>query len=258
MLFAERGWASFTATHIEALGAEASYGADSKARDTREVVLRLVVDHSSFNALDLFARQVGAVGISFAQGTAGLIGGRPKPTPVIKLFTLFVEKDAMPQPTVTVGSDAPFQVAIPAGHPISRAAVAQSAEHSAATPMEGPMVDAPLLRVAHARSGDKGNSSNIAIFCRKPEYVDHLRSVLTPERIAEHFKLAADGPVERFEAPGLHAFNFLIQSALGGGGMASPRIDPQGKAYGQRALEMIVRCPRAWLDEIHSPPPEEL
>jgi len=261
MLFAERGWASFTATHIEALGAEASYGADSKARDTREVVLRLVVDHSSFNALDLFARQVGAVGISFAQGTAGLIGGRPKPTPVIKLFTLFVEKDAMPQPTVTMGSDAPFQVAIPAGHPISRASAAQSAEHSveksAATPMEDPMIEIPLLRVAHARSGDKGNSSNIAIFCRKPAYMDHLRSVLTPERIAEHFKLVADGPVERFEAPGLHAFNFLIQSALGGGGMASPRIDPQGKAYGQRALEMIIPCPLAWLEEIQSPHPEE-
>jgi hypothetical protein len=87
--------------------------------------------------------------------------------------------------------------------------------------------------------------------------MDHLRSVLTPERIAEHFKLVADGPVERFEAPGLHAFNFLIQSALGGGGMASPRIDPQGKAYGQRALEMIIPCPLAWLEEIQSPHPEE-
>jgi hypothetical protein len=110
------------------------------------------------------------------------------------------------------------------------------------------MVEVPLMRVAHARSGDKGNSSNIAIFCRKPEYADHLRTVLTPERIAGHFKLVADGPVERFEAPGLHAFNFLIQSALGGGGMASPRIDPQGKAYGQRALEMIVPVPCAWVD----------
>jgi hypothetical protein len=257
MLFAERGWPGFTATHIEALGAEASYGADSQARATREVVLRLVVDHSSFNALDLFARQVGAVGISFAQGTAGLIGGRPKPTPIVRLFTLFVEKSTMPEPTVTVGSDAVFSVTIPPGK-----LVACSDVHGVAPPMSAmatneSLIDVPLLRVAHARSGDKGNSSNVAIFCRKPEYVGHLRAVLTPERIADHFKLVADGPVERFEAPGLNAFNFLIQSALGGGGMASPRIDPQGKAYGQRALEMIVPCPRAWFDELHPPQSEE-
>jgi hypothetical protein len=244
MLFAERGWPGFTASHIEALGAEASYGADSQARNTREVVLRLVVDQSSFNALDLFARQVGAVGISFAQGTAGLIGGRPKPSPVVRLFTLFVEKSTMPEPTVTVGSDAVFSVTIPTGKPLA----SLDSPSPEAMPTNGPMVDVPLLRVAHARSGDKGNSSNIAIFCRKPEYVGHLRAVLTPERIADHFKLVADGPVERFEAPGLHAFNFLIQCALGGGGMASPRIDPQGKAYGQRALEMIVPVPRAWLE----------
>jgi hypothetical protein len=244
MLFAERGWPGFTATHIEALGAESAYGAASQARNTREVVLRLVVDHPSFNALDLFARQVGAVGISFAQGTAGLIGGRPKPTPIVRLFTLFVEKSTMPQPTVTVGSDAPFSVAIPPGNPRSHSTVPPITSH----PANGPTIEVPLLRVAHARSGDKGNSSNIAIFSRKPEYVDHLRAVLTPQRIAEHFKLVADGPVERFEAPGLHAFNFLIQSALGGGGMASPRIDPQGKAYGQRALEMLVSVPGAWLE----------
>ena len=244
MLFAERGWPGFTATHIEALGAESAYGAASQARNTREVVLRLVVDHPSFNALDLFARQVGAVGISFAQGTAGLIGGRPKPTPVVRLFTLFVEKSTMPEPTVTVGSDAPFSVAIPPGKPLSHSTIPPTTSH----PANGPTIEVPLLRVAHARSGDKGNSSNIAIFSRKPEYVDHLRAVLTPQRIAEHFKLVADGPVERFEAPGLHAFNFLIQSALGGGGMASPRIDPQGKAYGQRALEMLVSVPGAWLE----------
>jgi hypothetical protein len=248
VLFAERGWPGFTTTHVEALGAEASYAADSQARCTREVVLRLVVDHPNYNALDLFARQVGAVGLSFAQGTAGLIGGRPKPTPVVKLFTMFVEKETMPQPTVTVASDAPFRVVIPVGQPVSRRAVTQSTASPVQAPI-CPMVNVPLLRLAHARSGDKGNSSNIAIFCRKPEYVDHLRSVLTPERIAEHFKLVADGPVERFEVPGLHAFNFLIQSALGGGGMASPRIDPQGKAYGQRALEMIVPCPRAWVEQ---------
>ena len=114
----------------------------------------------------------------------------------------------------------------------------------------GPYEEVELRRLAYARSGDKGNSSNIAILCRKPEYVPYLRTLLTPERIASHFAQVADGPVVRYEAPGLSAFNFVMQNALGGGGMASARIDPQGKAYGQRALEMLVKVPRSWIEDL--------
>jgi hypothetical protein len=149
---------------------------------------------------------------------------------------------------VQVGDDAPFSVKIPPGNPAqagARAAVASPA--LAATGDD--YVGVPLLRVAHARSGDKGDSSNIAIFCRKPHYLAHLRAVLTTERIAAHFAGIVAGKVERFDAPGVSAVNFLIGEALGGGGMASRRIDPQGKAYGQRALEMLVPVPRQWLRE---------
>jgi hypothetical protein len=253
MLFEEQGLPDFSSTHIEALGAEASYGPESKARETREVVLRLVVDHSDAGALDIFARQAGAVGISFAQGTAGLIGGRPNITPLIRLFTFFVDKSSVPPPEVSVGRDEPFRVQIPLGGMGPTASGANAAtrcmEDSGLADCEEECEEVPLLRVAHARSGDKGNSSNIAIFCRKPEYAPCLGKQLTPERIAAHFAAVAGGPVERFEAPGLVAFNFVIQNALGGGGMASARIDPQGKSYGQRALEMKVRVPRRWLQD---------
>jgi hypothetical protein len=84
---------------------------------------------------------------------------------------------------------------------------------------------------------------NIAIIARDPRYVDVIRREVTVDRIAEHFRHLVDGPIQRFEAPGLHACNFLLQQALGGGGMASLRIDPQGKAYGQMALELIVNVP---------------
>jgi hypothetical protein len=103
-----------------------------------------------------------------------------------------------------------------------------------------------LLQLAYARSGDKGNSSNIAVFARKPEYLPWLRHVLTPERVVAQLDQLVNGPAERFEAPGLHALNFLIQDALGGGGMASLRIDPQGKAYGQMLLEMELPVPASW------------
>jgi len=247
MLFEEQGLPDFSSTHIESLGAEASYGSESKARETREVVLRLVVDHTDARALDIFARQAGAVGISFAQGTAGLIGGRPNITPLIRLFTFFLDKSTLPPPQVTVARDEPVQVQIPVGGIGPTAVRAVAATRYLEDSGEEEFEEVPLLQVAHARSGDKGNSSNIAIFCRKPEYVPCLRTQLTAERIAAQFVEVADGPVERFEAPGLSAFNFVIQNALGGGGMASARIDPQGKSYGQRALEMRVRVPRRWL-----------
>jgi hypothetical protein len=112
---------------------------------------------------------------------------------------------------------------------------------------DGETVEVPLIRLALARSGDKGDSANIAIIARDPAYVPVIRREVTPERMAKHFRHLVSGQVQRFEAPGLNAFNFLLQGALGGGGMASLRIDPQGKAYGQMALEMIVSVPAALL-----------
>jgi hypothetical protein len=237
--FAERGLPDFTATHIEALGAEASYGEGSRARASREVLLRLVAVHADPKCLDLFARELGSVGISFAPGTTGIYNGRPKPAPQIRLFTLFIDKTMLALPTVTLEGDM-FEVDIPAGTdpPPDDAALAPI-EHAE----RGPCIEVPLIRLAFARSGDKGDAANIAIIARRPEFVPILRREVTVARMAEHFRHLASGPVQRFEAPGLHAFNFLIQNALGGGGMASLRIDPQGKAYGQMALEMMVKVP---------------
>jgi len=241
-----RGLPPLRAVRIEVLGAESAYEAQSRAMGTREVVLRLVLEHTDAKALDLFARELGSAGLSFAPGITGLIGGRPKPTPVIKLHSFLVPKSRLPAPRVTVGNAAPLDIEIATdvgfefrtpGHPRPAAAVPGALD----------TVEVELRLVAHARSGDKGNSSNIAIFLRRPEYVAHMRNELSATRIAEHFRGSVDGPVARFEAPGLHAFNFVLDNALGGGGMASLRLDAQGKAYGQRALEMRVAVPRAWL-----------
>lgn len=248
--FAERGLADFSRTHVEVLGAESSYGSQSRTRDSREVVLRVVAEHEDAKALDLMAREVGSIGLSFAQGTAGLIGGRPKPTPLIRLFTFFVDKAALPSPTFTLADNAPQEVPVPVdgGFDPAQVSRAEPAGRSASDQVETAVV--PLRRVAHGRSGDKGNSSNIAIVCRRPEYFDWLCAELTAERIADWFGEWAEGGTTRYLAPGLPALNFLIHGALAGGGMASPRIDPQGKAFAQRALEMPIAVPRAWLREL--------
>jgi hypothetical protein len=214
-------------------------------RASREVLLRLVVVHPDAKALDLFARELGSVGIAFAPGTTGIYSGRPKPTPQIRLFTLFIDKTRLGRPTVSLGGET-FEVEVPQGAPAPSAAHPQIAPEP---PLVGETVEVPLMRLALARSGDKGNSANIAIIARHPGYLATIRREVTPERMAEHFRHLIFGQVERFEAPGLHAFNFLLQDALGGGGMASLRIDPQGKAYGQMALEMMVRvAPDVLLD----------
>jgi hypothetical protein len=245
LIFAEHGLPDFTAAHIEALGAESSYGEGSRARDAREVLLRLVVVHLDPKAIGLFARELGSVGISFAPGTTGIYGGRPKPTPQIRLFTFFIDKTMMESPVVSIGDES-YTIDVPPGstNPTTLTAAPAMVDQ----PVSGPCIDVPLHRLALARSGDKGDSANIAIIARHESYLPILRKEVTEARMAAHFRHLADGPVQRFEAPGLNAFNFLIQNALGGGGMASLRIDPQGKAYGQMALEMMVPVPVGLLD----------
>ncbi len=242
--FRQREVPEFRRVHIEALGAEASYMADARARTTREVVMRLVVEHVDAKALTVFAQEIGSVGLSFAQGTAAFIGGRPKPMPLIRLFTFFIEKQRLNPVMVQLGEEPGFQVNVPeSGGYVAPEPACVSGEQAA-----NATVQVPLLRLAHARSGDKGNSSNIAVFCRKPEYRPHLAAWLTPRRVAEHFAGTVFGPVSRFDAPGLCAFNFVLEDALGGGGMASMRIDTQGKAFGQRLLEIMVPVPPAWAE----------
>jgi hypothetical protein len=248
MLFTQRGLPDFTATLIEPLGAEASYGAKSMARASREVLLRLVVVHQRREAIDLFARELGSMGLTCAPGTTGIYTGRPKPTPLVRLFTFFIEKSELGRPTLQIGDGPPVCVDVPfdGGYVAPLLNVFSGEEE---VPAE-PTVLLPLSRLAYARSGDKGNSSNIAIIARQPRYVKLLRRELTPERMVEHFGHLVGGPAQRFEAPGLHALNFLIGDALGGGGMASLRIDPQGKAYGQMALEMTIPVPQSWAAEL--------
>ena len=98
----------------------------------------------------------------------------------------------------------------------------------------------PLSRLAHTRSGDKGDLSNLGVIAREEKYYAVLARELTPERVKAHFGELVKGRVERFELPNLGALNFLLYEALDGGGTISLRTDAQGKTHGAALLAMEI------------------
>ena len=100
-----------------------------------------------------------------------------------------------------------------------------------------------LIQIAHARSGDKGDTANIGVIAREPRYYPILEHYLTPERVKEYFTGICLGNVERFELPNLGALNFLLHKALGGGGTKSLRNDAQGKTLSSVLLRMRLEIP---------------
>jgi hypothetical protein len=100
-----------------------------------------------------------------------------------------------------------------------------------------------LYEVAQARSGDKGDASNVGLIARTPEIWEVLRREVTPERVQAHFREICRGGVERYEVPNLLAFNFILKDSLGGGGTESLKTDAQGKTHAQGLLQMEVEIP---------------
>jgi len=217
---------------------------------TREAILRLTARHTDKAALQLLASEVASAGTSWAPGTTG-IGGRPGVSPLIRQYAFLLDKRKLKPAVVLNGTaisipedsserDIPSRVA---GEPVAQAVVEPAALAASET------VEVPLIAVAWARSGDKGDISNIGVIARKPDWLPVLRQQLSEARVAEHLSHLIEGKVVRYELPGIAAFNFVCEQALGGGGMASLRNDPLGKGMGQILLAMPVKVPKAWFAE---------
>ncbi|HVA57201.1 MAG: hypothetical protein WBQ26_07075 [Gemmatimonadaceae bacterium] len=111
-----------------------------------------------------------------------------------------------------------------------------------------------LLDIAHARSGDKGDTANVGIIALKPEWYPLLVEQLTRDRVADHFHGIITGTVERFELPNLRALNFLLHGALDGGGTLSLKTDAQGKVYSTALLRLVLDVPDAQARALGLPP----
>ena len=241
-ILAEAGLPDYTAAHVELLGAETLYGAQARTGASREAMVRVVVDHPMKNALEIFAREIAPAGTSWSPGTTMPTGGRPSPSPLIKPFSFLLDKRRVPVGVVVDGQRSAVDIM-----PTAETAAAPSSPAIAPAPWIDPageaMVDVPLVRLAWARSGDKGNLSNIGLIARRPEWLPLIWHRVTPEVVQRYFAHLVKGRVERFHLPGIAAMNLVLHDALAGGGPASPRFDPLGKGMAQMLLDLPVRVP---------------
>ncbi|MDM0034360.1 acyclic terpene utilization AtuA family protein [Variovorax sp. J22P271] len=257
-LLARAGYGDFDKTAVTVIGAEDGYGPHAGGGAAlREAVARVAVVHASDTALDLFARESRACGVSWAPGsTAGsalTLNGKPAVEPRYRLFTCLLAKSRLPAPSVILGGER-SQVELPPGRaqptppPPSQAAPAP-----APGPAPDDWVEVPLIRLAYARSGDKGDHSNVAIFARRPELLPYIARAIDERTLAGYLAHLVRGDVRRYHAPGLNALNFVLQHALDGGGPTSLRTDPLGKGMAQMVLGMPVRVPAAMLPAAGAP-----
>ncbi|WP_219212347.1 acyclic terpene utilization AtuA family protein [Variovorax boronicumulans] len=245
-LLHEKGLGDFERSAVTVLGAEDSYGPHAAPSVLREAIARIAVTHARKEALEIFSREARAPGVSFAPGTTSgsalTLNGRAAVEPRYRLYSCLVAKDRLPAPRVVIG-DRQDSVAIPCGGEPVRPSAASPSAGPGSTPLmatAAAMRQVPLIALAYGRSGDKGDTSNIAVIARRPEDLALLRRVLTPERVRAYLAHLVHGEVTRYEVPGLHAFNFFMTEALDGGGPSSLRPDPMGKGMAQLLLGMPI------------------
>ncbi|CDH41010.1 DUF1446 domain-containing protein [Acinetobacter pittii] len=246
-VLAMRSVPPFSEKSVEILGIESTYGGHAQALDSREVVVKIAVKHMFKEACMFFASEIAQASTGMAPALAGIVGGRPKASPVIKLFSFLIDKN---QVNVEIDFEGKrYLVEVPQRISTEQLPTLKASENAI---YQGDEIEVPLIEIAHARSGDKGNHSNIGVIARKADYLPWIRAALTEEAVASYMQHVLDaekGRVIRYELPGLNALNFMLENALGGGGVASLRIDPQGKAFAQQLLDMPVKVPAHLLEK---------
>lgn len=244
-----KGMGELTHTDVELLGTETTYGAHARCQDSREVVVKLAARHPQEPALKFMGREIAQAATGMAPGITGIVGGRPRPYPRIRLFSTLIDNHKVEMHADFQGNT--IAVAPPKGQDIEQVELPQQA---LPTKVET-STQVPLVALAYARSGDKGNNANIGVMARKPEYYPYLYQALTTDSVKAWMQHVLDdehSTVEKWQLPGIHGLNFLLKGALGGGGIASLRIDPQGKAFAQQLLDMPIPVSQAIADEVLS------
>ena len=233
-----KGLKPYTDVNIELLGSETTYGEHAKRNDCREIVVKISVASLDKKSLVLFSKEVAQAATAMAPGITGIVGGRPTVWPKIRLFSCLVPKQGIDVSVKLGDQTIPSSIQETGGFQPAMIYPQRVDENTLQT-----STSVPLISLAWARSGDKGDHSNIGVIARCPEYLPFIRAALTEKSVAEymaHTLCPVRGKVTRWDLYGINALNFLLEYSLGGGGVASLRIDPQGKAFAQQLLEYPI------------------
>jgi hypothetical protein len=238
------GLGDWTTTHVELLGTEACFGAQGRYRNAREVLCRIVVEHGDKRATEIFAREQIMAIMAMSVGTT--IGIGTAVTPVQELFSFLLDKTAT-EATLTI--DGVKQVvAVNTSGDFGPELIARPPA-PAQPDLSGKLESVPLIGLAWARSGDKGDLFNVGVISRVAEFLPYIAAALTPAAVAQWyahvFSKSTTPRVERFDLPGTHAINFVLHNALAGGITSSPRLDSVAKGMAQQLLSFPVPVPAA-------------
>jgi len=225
----------FTEVSKEIIGAGSQMG---DSRNATEVVLKIAVKHPKAEGVGVLLRELNGTYLAAPPGLSAFTGaGRPKPSPVVRLFSYLTPK---PDVTISIEVDG-----LTLTHEDQIFAESFPSEIIAPPKFVTGTDEVLIEDLAWARSGDKGNKANIGVIARKAKYIEALWSAVTPEFVGQVFAQYMEDmtEVERFYLPGSNAINFLLDRTLGGGGAASLRNDAQAKGFGQILLAQKISIP---------------
>jgi hypothetical protein len=234
---------------VEVVGDESHWGEAARYVRSREVAVKVACRHADRRATDLLMRELAGVGLGAPAGFCAFAGTRPKSSPVIRLFSILADRDLVDIQVHTADQSQSFSDSVAATE-TSADAGAESIDIEALADESAEQIEVPLERLAWARSGDKGDKANIGVMARKREYFPWIAAALTESYVASRFAhFMASPEMDRYALPGLPALNFVLHHALGGGGVASLRNDPQAKGYAQILLDTPVSIPAQLLED---------
>lgn len=229
---------SYQDTSIEVLGAGSQTG---KPIEATEIVLKVAAHHADKTGAALLIKEMTGMALATPAGLSMFNTGRPKPSPVVRLFSFLLPKSEV---DICIDGerfqDENFAPSTPPLLPSSPICPIT----------EDILVDVPLIKLAWGRSGDKGDKANIGIIARKPEYLPWIWKTLDTNSVQNTFAHFSPSSTQRFYMKGVAGINYLLHDVLGGGGMASLRNDPQGKAYAQILLAHPIAVPKHLLESL--------
>lgn len=233
---ASLGLPDYSAESIELFGGRTGDG------PYEEITMKAAVQHPEAGAVGIYLKEMMGCALASPPGLHFFTGaGRPKPSPVVRLFSFLLDANKLTL-TLSLGADTTTLEPMGAGLHTDQAPAPHTMP-TADTANAGEMVQVPLEVLAWARAGDKGDKANIGVLAREEEYLPWIARSLDQASVQQALDPLSVGAVERFYMPGCKGMNLLIDEALGGGGIASLRSDAQGKGFAQRLLQCPVTLP---------------